>query len=518
VLDQVDQGVAAFDAELRLVCWNRLFRQHLDLPAEFGEVGKSLSDILRHLAEAGLFGPGDPDMLADARLAMLTSEHRASRDVHPRTGRNLTIEPRRSGESGLALLVTDITEQAASRAELVRSTAMLEKRVAERTEELTRLNEALERATAAAEQANIGKTRFLAAAGHDILQPLNAARLYATALAERSAGSPEAALAGNIGSSLDGVEEILRAVLDISRLDHGGLKPDLRRFRIQDLLDRIRVDFAEEARAKGVELRIVPCSLGVHSDPQLLARLLQNLVSNAVKYTPRGRVLVGCRRKRNRVVIEVVDTGIGMAADEQAAAFKEFRRLEAGVRVAPGLGLGLSIVERLAEVLGLGLSLRSEPGRGTRFSISAPLAQAAAAPARPAEPARPYYPAGMNVLCIDNDEKILAAMTALLAGWDCRPTVARSGREAVRLAREAGIPDLMLVDFHLDEADGLGAIAEVRRRLGADIPAVLITADRSAELRERALKGGIRVLNKPLKPAALRALMAQWSVARPAAE
>jgi CheY-like chemotaxis protein/anti-sigma regulatory factor (Ser/Thr protein kinase) len=391
--------------------------------------------------------------------------------------------------------------------------------VTERTEELTRLNDALESAQLAAAEANIGKTRFLAAAGHDILQPLNAARLYATALAERTAGSPEAKLAGSVGSALDGVEDILRAVLDISQLDNFGLRPEIREFRVQELLDRIHVDFAEQARAKGLVLRVVPCGLGIRSDPQLLARLLQNLVSNAVKYTPGGRVLVGCRRKRNQVVIEVVDTGIGIAPEEQAVIFKEFRRLEAGARVAPGLGLGLSIVERIAAVLNVTLSLQSIPGRGTRVSLSAPLAQAASVASRGAEQERRFYAAGMTVLCVDNDEKILAGMIALLSGWQCTPIVARTTRDAIRLVRNSnGIPDLMLVDFHLDDGDGLSAISEVRWKLGSEVPAILITADRSTELKDRAMKSGIRVLNKPLKPAALRALMAQWSVVRPAAE
>ncbi len=364
VLDRVDQGIAAFDKELRLVCWNRLFRQHLDLPPEFGQVGTSLGEILRHLAHAGLFGAGDPDMLADRRLAEIADERRRTRQRHPGTGRILIMEPRRSGDEGLALVVTDVTEQAESETELVRAKAMLEKRVAERTEELTRLNDALERATAAAEEASVSKTRFLAAAGHDILQPLNAARLYATALSERTAGSDEAALAGNLGSALDGVEDILRAVLDISRLDTASLKPDSRPFRLQELLDRLRIDFSEQARAKGLRLTVVPCSLAVHSDPHLLQRILQNLVSNAIKYTPRGRVLVGCRRKRNRVAIEVVDTGIGIAPGEQAVIFKEFHRLEAGARVAPGLGLGLSIVERIARLLNVAITLELGAGAG----------------------------------------------------------------------------------------------------------------------------------------------------------
>jgi signal transduction histidine kinase len=518
VLDRVDQGIAAFDRELRLVCWNRLFRQHLDLPAEFGQVGIPLTEILRELAQAGLFGPGDAEALADRRVADFALG-RGAQERHPSTKRVLLIESRGSADGGLALVVSDITERVESEAELVRSKAMLEKRVEERTAELTRLNDALGRANAVAEEANFSKTRFLAAASHDILQPLNAARLYATAISERTAGSAEAGLAENLGMALDGVEDILRAVLDISRLDTASLAAESRPFRLQELLDRIRVDFSEQARAKGLTLTIVPCSLAVQSDPRLLTRVLHNLVSNAIKYTPRGQVLVGCRRKRDRVAIEVVDTGIGIPATDQAAIFKEFRRLEAGAREAPGLGLGLSIVERIARLLGAGLTVDSVPGKGTRIGLSVPLAIEAPIALREAPPVQLSTTAGMTVLCIDNDEKILAGMTALLSGWGCQPFMAKTARDAVRLLKAAGqAPDLMLVDYHLDEGDGLTALAEVRRRLGEDVPAILVTADRSAELKERAARVGIRVLNKPLKPAALRALMAQWSVRRAAAE
>jgi len=520
VLDRVDQGVAAFDRELRLICWNRLFREHLDLPAEFGQVGLSLAEIMRHLASAGLFGPGTVEQLAHHLVQEFVAGVRPGRLKHPGTGRMLTLEPRRSDDGGLALVVTDVTEQSENEAELVRSAATLEKRVAERTEELTRLNAALERANQAAEEANIGKTRFFAAAGHDLLQPLNAARLYATALSERTAGGEEFGLASNITTALDGVEDILRAVLDISRLDTGSLSPNLRPVRLQEILDHIAIDFTAQARAKGLQLTVMPCSLAVDSDPQLLSRILLNLVSNAIKYTPSGRVLVGCRRKRGRVSIEVLDTGIGIAPADRDLVFKEFRRLDSGARIATGLGLGLSIVERIARVLGVAVTLDSVPGHGTRVCLSVPIALAAPVLTHEAPPHTSFpASAGMAVLCIDNDEKILAGMEAMLTGWGCTPILAKTAREALRLSREAPQPpDLMLVDYHLDESDGLAAVADLRRKLGEDIPAIMITADRSPELRERALKAGIRVLNKPLKPAALRALMTQWSVSRPAAE
>jgi Na+/proline symporter/signal transduction histidine kinase len=520
VLDQIDQGVGVFDAELRLTAWNRPFRQLLALPQSLGEVGVSLRDILQHLAAEGLFGPGDADRLADRRMQAIVAGMKASRDRHPASQRILAVEPRRVGE-GLALTVTDVTERVESEAALQRAKDTLEKRVAERTAELVRVNEALEKATAAAEEANIGKTRFIAAAGHDILQPLNAARLYASSLIERTRGRTNRELARHLETALGAVEEIFRAVIDLSRLDAGELKPRLQAVRLQEVLDRLRVEFEPVARDKGLALTIVPCSLSVTSDPQLLGRLLQNLVSNAVKYTSRGRVLIGCRRKRGRISLEVIDSGMGIPLADQEAIFHEFRRLEAGARAAPGLGLGLSIVQRIARVLGTPLALHSVPGRGTRFRIELPQAEAvpSLAPKSALPAPRSAAMAGLVVLCIDDDQRILAGMQALLCGWGAVALTARDARDAMRTLRRTGtVPDVLLVDYHLDHGNGLGAIAEIRWKLGEAIPAVLITADRSAEVRDKAGKAGIRVLNKPLKPAALRAVLALWPARQAAAE
>ena len=221
--------------------------------------------------------------------------------------RDLVMEVRANPmpDGGIVTTFTDITPSVKAAEELERANESLERRVQERTEELTRLNTELGRAKAEAEQANISKTRFLAAASHDILQPLNAARLYVTSLVERQGGGDDAQLVGNIDASLDAVEEIFGALLDISRLDTGAMKPEIVSFRIDELFRQLEVEFAPLAKEKGLALKFVPCSLAVQSDRRLLRRLLQNLVSNAIKYTPRGRVLVGCRRRHGRLRIDV---------------------------------------------------------------------------------------------------------------------------------------------------------------------------------------------------------------------
>jgi CheY-like chemotaxis protein len=403
---------------------------------------------------------------------------------------------------------------------LERANESLERRVQERTEELTLLNSELGRAKAEAEQANISKTRFLAAASHDILQPLNAARLYVTSLTERQGHADDARLVGNIDASLNAVEEILAALLDISRLDTGALKPEIVGFRIDELLRQLEVEFAPLANEKGLSLRFVPCSLGVNSDRRLLRRLLQNLVSNAIKYTPSGRVLVGCRRRRGRLRINVYDTGLGIPRAKKAVIFKEFHRLDQGAKVARGLGLGLSIVERIARVLDHRIEVVSTVGRGSHFSVEVPLSSTAPAlkPEHRATTMDRGQLAGVTVLCIDNDAAILDGMQTLLGGWGCRVLKAPELKTALAAITDATlVPDALLVDYHLDEGNGIEAVADLRRRFGADLTAILITADRSPAVREEARAAGIQVLNKPIRPAALRALLAQCRVQRAAA-
>jgi signal transduction histidine kinase len=293
---------------------------------------------------------------------------------------------------GLVTTFTDITPSVKAAEALERANATLERRVRERTGELTRLNTELERAKAEADDANVSKTRFLAAASHDILQPLNAARLYVSSLSERQRAGENGDLVQNIDASLEAVEEIFAALLDISRLDTGAMKPEMSDFRIDELLHRLEVEFAPSAREKGLALRFAPSTQAVHSDRRLLRRLLQNLISNAIKYTPTGGVLVGCRRRGSLLRIEVYDTGIGIPHAKRRAVFKEFHRLDHGARVARGVGLGLSIVERIARVLDCEVVLKSKFGRGSRFSVAVPLA--AAAVDKPVLPALPRSAAG----------------------------------------------------------------------------------------------------------------------------
>ncbi|MCV3205763.1 hybrid sensor histidine kinase/response regulator [Mesorhizobium sp. YC-39] len=514
-LDQMEQGITVFDRDFRLICWNRQYRALFDLPDEMGQVGVSLDRILHHLAQRG-------DIPADQRVAML---NRLTSFVSPwqmelkTSGRILELRSNPMPDGGIVATYADISGRVEQDLALKRANESLEQRVKDRTVELTRVNEELAQAQMLAEEANLGKTRFLAAAGHDILQPLNAARLYCSSLIEKAGKGPAGKAAINIESSLESVETILGAVLDISRLDAGAMKPDDTAFSLDGMLRQIGNDFRPLAAEKRLDLTIMPSSLSVMTDRNLLRRLIQNLVSNAIKYTRHGRILVGVRRRGELAEIQVIDTGIGIAGDKLNTVFHEFTRLDEGAREAEGLGLGLSIVDRIARVLRLEIRIFSDPGKGTRFSVILPVA-AVEAPRRAVEAKPPIRAAaslaGLHVFCIDNDARILDGMRLLLEGWGCDVELFSGSEdfEGSGLRR----PDIVLADYHLDGKTGLDVITRLRAIHGQDMPAVLVTADRSSQVRTAAAGLDVPVVNKPLKPAVLRSMMARVRPLASAAE
>ena len=510
-LDQVRHGLSVFDKDMRLICWNRQFRELLSLPPDLGQVGTPLDRILRRCAERGDFGPGDIDTLAADRLMKLAVAHETFQEHVDGGKRILEIRTSPMPQGGIVTTYSDITDRVEAAGALERANETLERRVRERTAELTEVNQALAVAKRKADEANLDKTRFLAAASHDVLQPLNAARLYVTSLVERSLGGQEATLAHNIDASLEAVEEILGVLIEISRLDTGRLEPDITVFPLNEVFERLKVEFAPLAREKALDLRILPTRAWVRSDRRLLRRVLQNLVSNAIKYTAMGRVLVGVKRRGDRLQVLVSDTGPGIPKSKRKLIFKEFQRLEETASTVRGLGLGLSIVERIGKVLGHATDLQSVPGRGSTFSVELPQAE----PSVAKEPGLVVAPSvgrlgGLAVLCIDNEPAVLRGMQTLLEGWGCAVTTAQSTAEAVRKLREAErMPDIILADYHLDEGTGLHAVAVVRAEARVQAPVIVITADHSAEVQREVRVHGFALLRKPLKAAALRALMYQ---------
>ena len=396
-------------------------------------------------------------------------------------------------QGGIVTTYSDITERVEAAEALARSNETLEGRVRERTAELLEVNKALAVAKRKADEANLDKTRFLAAASHDVLQPLNAARLYVTSMVERPLDGHEATLARNIDASLEAVEEILNVLIEIARLDTGRMEPDLTVFPLNEVLERLAVEFEPMARSKGLELRVVPTSTWVRSDRRLLRRVLQNLVSNGIKYTPAGKVLLGVRRRGDNVSVQVCDTGPGIP---QGQALHHLQ----GVPAPGGDGeLGARAWARAFDRRAHRQGAASSRASGVRYRGAARCSRStcrgprralgAQATEPPAQPAGQL--SGLRVVCIDNEPAVLQGMQTLLSGWGCTVITARSGDEALgQLQQGMQPPDIILADYHLDEGTGTGAIATLRAATHMQIPAVIITADHSAEvLREVRLKG-----------------------------
>ncbi|AIB37349.1 ATPase [Pseudomonas simiae] len=428
-----------------------------------------------------------------------------------------------SGEVvGIFVLIRDITERRRTAEALHQAYQHLEQRVAQRTSELTALNDQLlqeiderrrvearlREAKLEAEQANLSKTKFLAAVSHDLLQPLNAARLFTSALLER----PSETLVRNVSNSLEDVENLLGTLVDISKLDAGVIKADIAPFALSELLDNLAAEYTELARSEGLALHFVGCSALVRSDIQLLARILRNLLSNAIRYTYNGRVVLGCRRQHQRLLIQVWDSGMGIAEERLEEIFQEFKR---GDVQRPdqdrGLGLGLAIVEKIAGILGHRISVKSWPGKGSMFSVEVPLSATAPKSLPILAMSEPMLERlqGARVWVLDNDAAICAGMRTLLEGWGCQVITALSEQDLARqVDNYHAEADLLIADYHLDDdQNGVDAVARINGRRGRAIPALMITANYSNELKQQIRELGHTLMHKPVRPMKLKTAM-----------
>ena len=365
-----------------------------------------------------------------------------------------------------------------------------------------------------AEQANMAKSRFLAAASHDLRQPLHAQGLFLGELRERLHDPDCRPILESLDASTEAVRRLLNQLLDISRLDAGAVKVDLQDFPIDALLDGLTLDFSLPARRKGLDFRVVSCRLAVRSDPTLLRQIVGNLLSNAIRYTPSGRVLLGCRRHGRSVRVEVWDTGIGIPKDQQRAVFREFHRLDpSGDTGEPGLGLGLAIAERSAKFLGHPLRVVSEFGKGSVFSIEVPLSATMPDPSPQTLSTRRDEAdlSGRRVLVIEDDPAVSDGMHGLLTGWGCDVVVASSAEEALERALEWDEgPDAVIADYHLGNGGtGLEAVERIETRFQTSIPVIVITGDTSAEPFEAIAPRGYSFLHKPIHPDQLRSSLAE---------
>jgi len=498
-IENIDQGVALVDAEMHLVAWNSRYHDMFDLPDSLVAVGTPIADLIRFNLRQSRIAEDEVERQIARRLDHMRAgrRHRIEREQHD--GRIMRIVGSPTPGGGYVTSYTDITADR-------RAEQALEEKVAERTEQLSEMNVALEAATRS-------KTRFLAAASHDLIQPLNAARLFASALGEEvgqdaQLSRPVRDLDGSIASA----DRLIRALLDISKLDGGGIEPKLEPVAIDRVFDELVREFAVQARAKGLQLRQVRTSAWVMSDRALLGSVLRNLVSNAIRYTDEGAVLLGVRRFEKGVRISVTDSGRGIAEGDLGRIFDEFQR--AGSTDREGLGLGLAIVRRIARVLDVEVRTRSRPGAGSMFEIELPVLRwDRTRQVLPSEPSGNRL-ASARILIVDNDPAVLRATSALIEKWGLIPLRATSLVEA--LSREA--PEVVVMDYRLD-GDERGDLAyeKLCKHWNARPPAILLTAEAGEETERAAWAMGANRLLKPPSPAALRALLST-SLARREAE
>ena len=496
-LENMTQGISVVDADLRLVAWNRRYAEVFGFPPGLLRVGLPIAEAsawaLREVAGIDR----EHDALQRRLEHMRTGTTHLSERVFP-DGSIIEIRGNPMPGGGFVATFTDVTAFREAETGLKRINETLEHRVAERTA-------LLETAKREAEHANDAKSRFLAAIGHDLLQPLHAAHLFADTLQLRGDGE-QRELAMQIGGALDSTTDLLTTLLDMSRLEAGGLVPEPRAFPLCEVLEPLVAQFGVIAAERGLRLRFVPTKAWVRSDPQLLRRVLQNFLANSLRYTESGSVLLGVRRHGEALRIEVLDTGPGIDADQREAIFEEFRRGEDAP--GQGLGLGLAIAKRIAELLGSEIHLQSEPGHGSAFAIDVSRASALH-PHRASQ----RGVVGLRVLIVDNEPQALDALASVLRAWGCEVVAVGDG-EAAAAALAASPCALWIFDYHLDDGDdGVALHARLVERHGS-VPCLILSADQTGAVRIAAQEAGLPLLMKPLRPLALKSVLDRVLAAR----
>ena len=499
-LENISSGVSVVDHEMRLMAWNRRYQTMFDYPEGMLYVGRPVADLIRYNAQKGELGGGEVEEQIDKRISYMRA---GSPHVFERVrsdGQVIEMRGQALPGGGYVTSYNDVTEFKRVEMALLEVNENLEQRVAERSQE--------------AESAQQSKTRFLAAISHDVLQPLNAARLFTSALRESGGDAAEQVrLAERVDASLRAAEELLDGLLDVSRMDANRLRAELTDFDAAEILRELAAQYAPVAGGRGLQLRIhARGTAPVRSDRRLLRRVLQNFIANALRYTRSGRIVLGMRGRGALLELQVWDTGPGIPPQHMRQIFDEFQRYQQPFDWGEqGLGLGLSICQRISRVLDAPLNARSNVGKGSMFSITVPRAASISEPVvRPRRAPASDSLAGLKVLCVDNDQEILDGMRVLLSRWGVDVITASTVDGA--LERVAEGPAVMLVDYHLhDRLEGLDTLDALRDASPGPIAGALLTADGRDELKVEARARGYRLLTKPVKPASLRSFLAAHS-------
>ena len=525
-IDNVSQGITVIDKDLHLVMWNKRYLALFDFPKGVVKVGTPIEEIIRLSALKGEYGAIDPARIVKLRMAMIIrgEQHRSIR--YREDGTVIEVRGHAMPDGGYVNTYVDISEQhhaesalRESEKDLIEANESLEKRVNDRTETLSQVNLELQQAKAQADASHQSKTRFLAAASHDLMQPLNAAKLFSTALAQRQQDlqkDPQSQqLAEYLDASLASAEQLISDLIEISKLDGGGTDPQLEHFCASSLMQQLANEFTVLCQQKELTFHLQCSTATLYSDPKMLRRVLQNFLTNAVRYTEKGKVLLGCRRSEYGLEIQVWDTGFGIPKNHIDDIFIEFKRLESGPHAQKnGIGLGLAIAQRTAGALSHRLQVVSHYGQGSMFSIQVPWGDSTLTKAQETtteSPTNHYQLNGFKVLVLDNEVSIQQGMKSMLALWGCDVYCIASADQGLKLIASMPAetwPQLILADYHLDQGlFGTDAVAQMRLAMAQDTPAIIITADRSNEMKHIIKESGFGLIHKPLKPAVLRKLI-----------
>ncbi|MFQ3234593.1 MAG: Na+/proline symporter/signal transduction histidine kinase/CheY-like chemotaxis protein [Paraglaciecola sp.] len=525
-LESLEQGISVVDRNLNLVAWNKSYLQLFKYPQHMIRVGRPVEDLVRYNAQRGECGVGNVETLVQKRLEHMRqgTSHRFFRQRSD--GRTLEMIGTPLPGGGFVTSFNDVTEYMEIQYALKEANIDLENRIQKRSEEVQTINaelhlenqrraeaeQALVSARKFAEEANASKTRFLALASHDILQPLNAAQLYLSALQEVPLSDDANNMVNKLSDSINASEALIATLLDIARLDQGELQPELMSINVQTLLQPLVAEFELLAAQKGLHLKARLDDIWVNTDRTYLYRITQNFLSNAIKYTTSGTVLLALRKRQDNVLLQVWDTGSGIPTNQLEKVFGDFYRISG--QQQQGVGLGLAVVQRLSKKLQANLQVRSRIHHGSCFTITLPRCQPAQAAAQ-----HNIIKVGfkeLRVLCVDDQQQNLEALQTLLTKWKIHSLTAQNVQQALAHL-ENFMPQVILMDYHLnDRLNGLELIAQIRRQLGVSVPAILITANYEPGLTEQCQQAVCAYLAKPVKPAKLRALLqaAQAEVAK----
>ena len=504
-IENIQQGISVVDSELRLVAWNQGYKQMFAYPEDALFIGRPVADMIRFNAERGLFSTDDIDTEVDKRLAYIKQGSAYKYQRSHSDGRVFEMQGNPLPGGGFVTTYTDISEFVKQQKALTQANVSLEEKVAARTTALTQANHELSQAKQVAEQATVSKTRFFAAASHDLLQPFNAASLFCSLMNEKAQDTELKDLALNIKNSLSSAEELLSSILELTKLDSGAFKVQVSEFLASSLIEPLRNDYAALAKEKGLGFVIETCDVRLITDKALLRRVLRNLLSNAIRYTEQGEVRLKMQQQDGHVSFIVEDTGIGIATADQQKIYQEFKQLGAKHN-AEGLGLGLAITKRICDLLTIPLVMGSELGKGTQFTLTLPCKENYnKSTTQPHEHNQETELGRLRIWLIDNDSNVLEALKQLLENWGCAIATATNLTELEQLKVAHDLPQLLIVDYQLD--DGVTGLDVIEQAGLETLPAIVNTANHDEGIRERVLDAGYPLLYKPLKAPALKRMI-----------